>query len=201
MLTNHIYWNLNAFKAANILEDHTVQMPASRRFLHTKPGLVPNGTIGDVTRDFDGALNFLAPKPVGRDMNSTNYVCSEGCHGYDHCWIVDRQRGQERDALVPILNAYSSTTGIFLSVSSNQQAVQVYTCNWMGGNIPVKPSQVARNAGEGVEFIQKYGCVAIEPHGWVDGINNPEWGQTWNQIYSPRTAPAVNTQVYTFSTA
>jgi aldose 1-epimerase len=210
MLTNHIYWNLNAFKVANVLEDHTMQLPLSRRFIETDDRLAANGSIGDVFGDFNGALDFTRAKPIGRDMNDTNYVCSAGCHGYDHCFIVDRAPAQQVRDIVPILNLHSAATGISMQVSSDQQAVQVYTCNWMGGNIPVKSAQIARNAGQGVEFIQKYGCVAIEPHGWVDGINNPYFGQNWDQFYGPRSsagaawirpgAPYVNTQVYSFGT-
>ncbi|RJE16759.1 aldose 1-epimerase, partial [Aspergillus sclerotialis] len=57
---------------------------------------------------------------------------------------------------------------------------------------------VERNNGHGAQFVNQYGCVVIEPQGWIDGINHPEWGQLKDQIYSPATAPALNWATYQF---
>jgi aldose 1-epimerase len=89
-----------------------------------------------------------------------------------------------------------------MDVATNQPAVQFFTCLNMDGTIPVKRSQVKRNSkiGGAVGFVEKYGCLAIEPEGWIDSVNNPQWGQESNVIYSPETAPAVNLATYTFGT-
>lgn len=34
---------------------------------------------------------------------------------------------------------------------------------------------------------------------WIDGINQPQWGRSQWQVFSPTTEPAVNYQKYTFS--
>ncbi|KAL1954264.1 hypothetical protein VTO42DRAFT_1450 [Malbranchea cinnamomea] len=209
MLSNHIYWNLNAFKAPTVLNDTTLQMPLSRRFVETDSALIPTGQIGDVTTAFNGALDFTQPKLLGRDLQLAEGACGAGCTGYDNCFIIDRPTDvtdwtSSPDIVVPMLTMNSSITGIHMQVSTNQRAVQIYGCSGMNGAIPVKASQVQRNQLEGgnrtppVDTIQQYGCVVVEPEGWIDGINNPEWAQVPFQVFSPETGPAVNWATYVF---
>jgi aldose 1-epimerase len=54
--------------------------------------------------------------------------------------------------------------------------------------------------GSGVQSVEKYGCLVIEPQQWIDGINHPEWGQLGRQIFSPATGPNDNWAEYTFDT-
>jgi len=82
------------------------------------------------------------------------------------------------------LEAYSPNSGIKMSVTSNQEAIQgelcpstddktcdmysikpastVYTCGGQNGSIPVKTSQ-----GDG--FYEKNSCMVIEMEGVIDG--------------------------------
>lgn len=46
MLANHIYWNLNAFRDATILNDTTLWMPYSDRYILIDNIEVPTGAIG-----------------------------------------------------------------------------------------------------------------------------------------------------------
>ncbi|RMJ24527.1 Aldose 1-epimerase [Aspergillus sp. HF37] len=202
MLSNHIYWNLNGFKQHDVLEDTFLQLPLSPRFVATDGILIPNGTILNADAAYSGSPDFTAGKLVGADIDETTGLCGTGCTGYDNCFIVDRPpayAGAE-DAMVPTVRMNSSTTGISLDVAMNQHAVQIYSCNGQDGHIPVKQSQVERNNGHGAQFVNQYGCVVIEPQGWIDGINHPEWGQLKDQIYSPATAPALNWATYQFGT-
>ncbi|KAE8389811.1 galactose mutarotase-like domain-containing protein [Aspergillus alliaceus] len=201
MMSNHIYWNLNAFKEANVLNDTFLQLPLSRRLIGTDGILIPNGTILGVD-SYKGAADFATGKLVGKDIDKAAGLCGTGCTGYDNCFIVDRDNSYgSGNSMVPILRMNSSTTGISLEVATNQQAVQIYSCNGQKGNIPIKPSQAKRNKEEGIEGaknVNKYGCIVIEPEGWIDGINNPAWGQLSDQVYSPSGAPAVNWATYKF---
>lgn len=200
MLSNHIYWNLNAFKKENILEDTFLQLPLSKRFVGTDSTLIPNGTILDVDSAYSGSADFTTGKLVGADIQDAEGLCGEDCTGYDNCFIIDRlPQSAAQDSLVNIVRANSSTTGISLEVTSNQQAVQIYSCPGQDGSIPTKPSQQKRNE-DGAKSVNKYGCFVIEPEGWIDGINHPEWGQLPYQIYAPDTAPAINWATYKFGT-
>ena len=200
MLSNHIYWNLNAFKEENILDDTYLQLPLSNRYIGTNGLLIPNGTLLDVDSTYNGSPDFTGGKLVGQDIQEAEGLCGTNCTGYDNCFIIDRPAysGVAQDSLVPILRANSSTTGISIEVSSNQQAVQIFTCPSQNGTIPIKPSQEKRNNGEGAKALNQYGCLVIEPEGWIDGINHPEWGQLPYQVYAPDTAPAVSWTTYRF---
>ncbi|KAL4781821.1 galactose mutarotase-like domain-containing protein [Aspergillus varians] len=203
MLANHIYWNLNGFRDPNVLEDVTLQLPLSTRFIATDGILIPNGTISTVDA-YDGAPDFTSPKLVGQDIDSAVGLCGTNCTGYDNCWIIDRPTGYSSDALIPALHMSSNNTGITLEVSTNSPAIQIYSCNGQDGSDPVKPSQIkrAQDAGfNGPTTVDKNACVVVETEGWIDGINQPGWGQLENQIFTPGGLPAINLAVYRFGTA
>lgn len=203
MLANHIYWNLNAFREPNVLEDVTLQLPLSTRFIATDGILIPNGTIATVDA-YNGAPDFTSPKLVGQDIEDAVGLCGTDCTGYDNCWLIDRPTGYSSDALIPALYMASKNTGITLEVATNTPAIQIYSCNGQDGSDPVKPSQIqrAKQAGyNGPTTVDKNACVVVETEGWIDGINQPGWGQTDNQIFTPGGLPAVNLAVYKFGTA
>ncbi|KAJ5858211.1 hypothetical protein N7455_009105 [Penicillium solitum] len=202
MLSNHIYWNLNGFKESTVLNDTWLQLPLSERFIATDSLQVPNGAISIVDDTDHQSMDFTTGKIIGRDIQYTQGLVGSDV-GYDNCFIVDRDPTYSaHDSLVPALRLNSRTTGISMEVATNQPALQFFTCLNMDGTIPVKPSQVKRNSEneEAAGFVEKYGCLAIEPEGWIDSVNNPQWGQRSNVIYSPETTPAVNLATYIFGT-
>ena len=46
-----------------------------------------------------------------------------------------------------------------MSMETNQQGLQIYSCNGQDGTIPVKRSQ--QHLGNST-FVEKYGCVVVE---------------------------------------
>lgn len=201
MLANHIYWNLNGFKQATILNDTTLWMPYSDRYVEVDPILIPTGALGSVSDV--GALDFLSPKLLGTAISNATGVCGAGCTGIDNAFILDRPAGAGASASnFPVLSLWSQTTGIKLDVSTNQQGLQIYTCNGQNGTIPVKASQQAKNNGTqgAARFVNQYGCIVIETQAWIDGVNHPEWGVGQYEIFGPTTGPAVNFATYDFST-
>ncbi|PTU21462.1 hypothetical protein P175DRAFT_0435057 [Aspergillus ochraceoroseus IBT 24754] len=204
MLANHIYWNLNAFREENVLKDTTLHLPLSSRYIASDGILIPNGTIGTVDTAYNGAADFTSPKLIGKDIEEAAGICGTGCTGYDNCFLVDRPVGYAApDSMVPVVRMSSSATGIGLQVSTNQAAIQIYSCNGQNGTVPVKPSQLKRNKEDGVDgpaVVNQYGCVVIETEDWIDGINRPEWGRLPYQIFTPDGPAAVNLATYQFST-
>ena len=197
MLSSHVYWNLGAFTEASnpsILND-TLYMPYSDRYIEVDNILIPNGTIGVVNGT---VLDFTSPRQIGSEIDNAVNVCGLGCTGYDSAFIVDRPRysGPESTDLT-LLSMWSNKTGIRLDIQTNQQGFQIFTCDSQNGTIPVKASQ---QHGNSTTYIPKYGCIVIETQQWIDGINNPQWGQNDYQIYSPSTGPAVVYSQYDFST-
>ncbi|CAF9920767.1 hypothetical protein IMSHALPRED_004997 [Imshaugia aleurites] len=196
MLANHVYWNLDAFSNPSdltILND-TLHMPYSARYVQIDNIEVPNGTIGIVN---GSALDFTSPKQIGRDILNAIDDCGFNCTGYDNAFILDRPRYSAPEATdISVLTMYSNVTGIQLDVYTNQQSLQLYACDNLNGTIPVKMSQ---QHGNTTSYVPQYGCLVIETQQWIDGINNPQWGQDQYQIYTPTTQPAVNFAQYEFS--
>ncbi|KAJ5492903.1 aldose 1-epimerase [Penicillium diatomitis] len=205
MLANHLYWNLNAFKEQTILNDTTIQMPLSTRFIEGDGILIPTGKIGDVSTAYGGALNFTEPKLIGKDIDKTAGLCGTDCTGYDTCLIVDRPPAYAaQDSVVPTVRMASERTGISLEIATNQAAMQIYSCNGQNGSIKTKQTQAKRNKDqdghEGATVVNKYGCVVFETEDWIDGINQPEWGRRRYQIAGPEDGPVVNFATYQFGT-
>lgn len=188
MLANHIYWNLNAFTEANILNDTTLWMPYSDRFIDVDNLEVTNGTISTVTSY--PPLDFTSPKLIGKDIMNA-HLAGFNSTGYDNAFIVDRPRNTGLEASsFPVLSLWSSATGIRMDLSTNQQGLQIYSCIGQNRTIPVKPSEVQRSnmtAGGKAKFVNKFGCIVIETQDWIDGINHPEGGRNEWQIFSAET--------------
>lgn len=201
MLSNHIYWNLNAFKAQTVLNDTSVWMPYSQRYIEIDTIEVPTGAIGVVSNE--PSLDFLAPKTLGEAVDNSTGVCGYNCTGVDNAFILDRPYySSPEGANFPVMSVWSAITGIQMDISTNQQGMQLYTCNGQNGTIPIKQSQIDANNGVqgAAQYVNKYGCYAIEPQAWIDGINNPQWGVNKYEIYGPESGPAVNYATYDFST-
>ena len=200
MLANHVYWNLDAFTdpSDTTILNNTLYMPYSDRYIEIDNIEVPNGTIGMVNDTF---LDFTSPKQIGRDIDNAVNACGLGCTGYDNAFILDRPRYSAPEATdISVLTLSSNVTGIQLDVRTNQQSLQIYTCNNIAlmANIPVKQSQQHSTNGS-ITTVPKYGCVVIETQQWIDGINNPQWGQDQYQIYTVDSEPAVVFAQYDFS--
>ena len=199
MLANHLYWNLDAFQAQNILND-TLWLPYADRYIDIDNIEVPTGNLSTVQSY--PPLDFTSPKTVGKDIYDS-HLAGFNSTGYDNAFIIDRPRytGLESSNF-PIAAMWSPITGIRMDISTNQQGLQVYSCIGQNGTIPVKQSQQERNkdiAGA-TSHVNKFGCIVFETQDWIDGINQPEWARSEWQIYSPSTGPAVNYATYDFST-
>ncbi|KAI4123602.1 MAG: hypothetical protein LQ338_005194 [Usnochroma carphineum] len=197
MLANHVYWNLGAFvdPAGSTVLNHTLQMPYARRYIEIDNIEVPTGAIGAVNGTF---LDFTSPKQIGRDIESATNNCGYNCTGYDNAFILDRPRYSAPEATdVSMLTLSSASTGIRMDIFTNQQSLQIYTCDNTNGTLPVKESQ---QHASNTTYVEKYGCIVIETQQWIDAINHPEWGQDQYQIYTVDSEPAVVFARYDFST-
>jgi aldose 1-epimerase len=196
MLANHVYWNLGAFvnSAALTVLNNTLYMPYADRYIQINGIEVPNGTIAMTSNT---PLDFTTPTAIGANINNTVNGCGTGCTGYDNAFILDRPRYSAPEATdLTVLTLSSPETGIQLTLKTNQQSLQIYSCNNENGTIPAKQDQ---QHGNGTMTYEQYGCVVIETQQWIDGINNPQWGQDQYQIYGVTDEPAVNFQTYDFS--
>ncbi|TFY82141.1 hypothetical protein EWM64_g1876 [Hericium alpestre] len=173
MLTQHVYWNLDGFRTdtgnwndTNVL-NYTLHVDSSR-YLETDSNGVPTGKILTV----EGTpLDFRTPTKIGARWDQAVDVCGPGCQGYDNCWIYDKS-----EAYTPGVSLSSAFSGIRIDITSDTPAIQVYTANYL--DTPRK----AVHGGPTLMY-NPHSAIAIEQEGWIDAINNPEWGI--DQIYEP----------------
>ncbi|KAF8603117.1 galactose mutarotase-like protein [Ceratobasidium sp. AG-I] len=169
MVTQHVYWNLDAYKESQDILGHTLRV-ASSKIIQGDEILVPNGNFTPVQGT---ALDFRVPQVVGYKWNQTlGYAgCGSDCPGYDNSWVFDKPQN-----VAPNLSLYSNNSGIKLEITSNQPVVQIYTSNWL--SLPRKAVH-----GGPTLLYEPHSALAIELQGYVDAINNPAWGV--DQIYYP----------------
>ncbi|CAK4031433.1 aldose 1-epimerase [Lecanosticta acicola] len=198
MLSNHIYWNLGAFvnQQAQRVYDNTLYMPYAKRYPQVETSQVPNGTIGTVAGTF---LDFTTPRLIGSQIfNGPKNSCGVNCTGYNNAFILDRPRySSPEDTELVVLRMSSPDTRIQMDVRTTQQNLEIFSCNWFNGSIAAKAGQRQDNGGAESRY-ELHGCIVVEPQGWIDGINNPQWGQDEYQVYGVDTLPAVNFATYEF---
>ncbi|KAI0684772.1 galactose mutarotase-like protein [Cerioporus squamosus] len=167
MLTQHIYWNLDAFQGSDEVLDYKLHVDSSR-VVAVDGDAIPTGKFIDVAGT---PFDFREAKPISWRWNETVGLCGGECSGYDHCWIYDKSHEK-----TPGISVWSDLSGIRLDVTTSNPATQVYTAYWL--NTPRK----LVHGGPSLNYT-KWSAVAIEQEGYIDAINTPEWGV--DQIYYP----------------
>ncbi|MFL1013421.1 aldose epimerase family protein [Flavisericum labens] len=125
-LTQHAYFNLTGDFNNDIL-GHEVVINADA-FLPVDGTLIPTGEI----RKVEGTpFDFTSPKIVGQEINSENNQLELG-KGYDHCWVLNGEKGSMRMAA----SAYDKNSGRFMEIYSTEPAIQFYTGNFLDGTLP-----------------------------------------------------------------
>ncbi len=225
MLTSHTYWNLDGFanNETNTAFNHKLYVPHGGQRVGVDSVLVPTG---DILPNQAGSVNdfWTAPKQVGANMSSPDLDgnCGAGCTGYgmpgtrppttplcqltmplclDNCYIVDQERDGaydwRKDGL--IVRLQSAWSGIQLDLYSDQEALQLYSCNGQNGSITLKKTQGLFDNAKFPRTIPQYGCVVLEVQDWIDAINQPEWQRSRKQIYGPGDDPYIVQASYRFS--
>lgn len=125
MLTNHAYWNLDAFAnpETKTILNHTFSMPFGKRMMGTNAQADVTGNILDVEQG--GIYDFWSEgKQIGECWAERNFT------GFDNQWISDRGNG---DMDVPVASLESAFTGIKWDMYTNQAALVMYTANQFEG--------------------------------------------------------------------
>lgn len=149
-LTNHTYWKLG--------DDQKLQIKADR-YLEGNEEVCPTGNVLSV----DGTVyDFREPKAVdNKDERLSMYKC------FDNCLVfADDAVGTDVERLAPQVCLTSEESGIFMTMTTNQIAVQLFSGNPNGlalepeaypcaPNFPQFPSTVVK-AGEKYTYVTKY---------------------------------------------
>lgn len=188
MPTTHTFWNLSGFAEPTITND-TLHLPTAKQTIGVDDLLVPSGDLVDVSST--RYLDFTSPKRISDQADKGEFGDKGG--GIDHAYVLSKTEGKDASFQ---LQWSSSKSGIRLSLKTDQEGLQVYSGAHHDGTHSLKQSQT----GGPSDKVQKFGCLAIEPQDWIDGINHPEWNRAGRQIFGPEDGPCVNTAEYIFDT-
>ncbi|MBI1754129.1 MAG: galactose mutarotase [Acidobacteria bacterium] len=174
-LTHHGYFNLKGEGNGDIL-GHQLTLQASR-FTPVDKGLIPTGELRSVK---GGPFDFLAPHAIGERISAQDEQLGFG-QGYDHNWVLDRQkRGLALAATVD-----EPASGRRMEVFTTEPGIQFYAGNFLDGTLVGKAGQAyPRRSG-----------FCLETQHYPDSPNQPLFPSTilWpGRVYRSET-------VYRFS--
>jgi len=158
-MTNHAYWNLAGEGAPGGAMDHVLAIPAAH-FLPTGETAIPTGEFAPVAGT---PFDFREPRVIGARVRGMAHDQIRIGHGYDHNWVIARERSAEPRLLARLAHPVS---GRVLEVLSTEPGVQFYSGNFLGGSAVGKAGHAYR-IGDG---------IALEPQMFPDTPNQPDFG-------------------------
>jgi len=121
--TSHCYFNLHGTTAQST-NSHILTIFADK-YTPTDSLLIPTGEIADLTNT---PLDFRKPTVIGERIE-TDFLALKYGKGYDHNFVLTKNNTE----LTLAAEVYEPTTGIVMSVTTNQPAIQFYSGNFMDG--------------------------------------------------------------------
>lgn len=154
--TNHAYFNL---AGRGTVLNHLLQSDC-RGYLEVDANLIPTGKIIEVAGT---PFDFTTEKPIGREIDKVGA-------GYDHCYVTPAYNGKDSglplDAsrLVRAAVLTDPESGRRMTMDTNQEGVQIYTANWIGGVV-----------GKSAAVYEGHGAVCLESQCFPDTPNKKEF--------------------------
>lgn len=123
--TNHAYFSLDgdfsSVRDTEVFIDSTLMTEVDGN-------LIPTGNITDVSGT---GFDFSERKKIGDGIDETNELFKIARNGYDFNYILRK----DRDISSPAATAYSSKSGIKMTVYTDRPCMQLYTGNFLDGTI------------------------------------------------------------------
>ncbi|MCH7399336.1 galactose mutarotase [Belliella sp. DSM 107340] len=164
--TNHSYFNLSGDFSKSIL-DHEFQISANN-FLPMDENSMPTGELKDVRNT---PFDFLEGKKIGQAIDREVEQIKFG-NGIDHSFALDFQENCAK--------LYDPISGRLLELSTTEPGVQVYTSNYLNGNIKGK-NDVAYG---------QHCAICLETQHFPDSINQQSFPSVilrQGEIFSSKT--------------
>lgn len=151
--TNHSYFNLDGHNSGTILK-HYMEI-YSGQMLELGNDMIPTGKIIDIS---DTPFDFRKSKQIGKDIDADNSQIKIA-GGYDHNYIFPNDRKTRK-----VAKLYGADSGIRMDVYSDLCGLQVYTGNYLNGQI-----------GKDGAIYNKRSGVCFETQFYPNSCNNPEF--------------------------
>lgn len=154
-MTNHTYFNLNGATSGNI-EKHKLWIKANEYTPVKDAKAIPTGELASV----EGTpFDFREAKEIGRDMEEDFEQLIFG-QGYDHNFVIDK----ETDGIEKIATVIADESGIQMDVWTDCIGVQLYTGNFLNGDL----------GPNGHHYVKRSG-LCLETQYFPNAINEPNF--------------------------
>lgn len=167
-MTNHSYFNLSG-DPSKPATDHVLYVasdsitPVDSTFM----------TTGEMMAVKDTPFDFNIPKTIAPDVTNFENEQIKFGKGFDHNWVL-KTKG---DITQVAARLTSPATGITLEVYTDEPGIQIYTGNFLAGDVKGK---------KGIVYPQR-ASVCLETQHYPDSPNKPQWpsvilepGQTYH---------------------
>lgn len=154
-MTNHSYFNLSG-NPQNAITDNILYVnadsitPVDSTFMTTGVMLALN----------ENCMDFRNAKPINEAIDMNNQQIKFG-NGIDHNYVLNT-KGNINEVAVKLT---SPTSGITLSVYTDEPGIQVYTGNFLDGTVTGK---------KGIVYNQRT-AICLESQHYPDSPNKPQW--------------------------
>ena len=175
-LTNHCYFCLSGDPSRDVM-DEILYLNA-----HAYTPVDANVAVtGEITPVDNTPFDFRTPTRIGDRINDTTHQQIINGRGYDHNWIL--ATNGNLNAVAGTL--YDPTTGIQMTIHTDQPGVQFYAGNFLDGSFMGK---------NGVAYPHRSG-LCFETQHFPDSPNQPAFPSTTLRPEDKYTT----TTIYTFS--
>lgn len=148
-MAHHGYWNLGGTGSGTI-EDHELTLTATRYV----PGAPPTGAATIAVAGTP--LDFTRPRSLGEALALVGGEAS----GFDHAFLVDGEPHELR----PVARLAHPRSGRVMTLSADQQSVQLYTASDLDGSTSGKGAVHARSS-----------ALCFESQAVPNAVHIPAW--------------------------
>lgn len=158
-ISNHSYWNLAGEGAPAGAMGNRLTIPAEE-YSPTDATAIPTGEF----RRVEGTVfDFRAATPVGERVRDASDEQILFGRGYDHNWVISRERSAEPRLIARLEDPVSGRT---MELISDQPGLQFYSGNFFDGTVVGKSGRLYRMGD----------AIVLEPQMFPDTPNRPAFG-------------------------